>query len=103
MGFFDRMNRKQKRDFEKLPADEKARIFATELQNTVSTQMKDEVFQSFYRGHLASRKWLYDAYVQPIEEIDDPQKILELIMGLINEIARDADIATQEHEKVKES
>ncbi len=86
---FESMNRKDKRKFNSLPEDEKAEIFRTELQKTISGKMADEVTNSFYRGYLMAYSLLYENYIEPMLKLDESEyeKVVKIWAALGKEIA----------------
>ena len=86
MSIFDRMNRQQKREFEKLPQNEKLEIIAAEIQNKASAAMQDEIANSVYRGYVLAHSMLYEDFVKPFMESKDEKESEHILAGLIQKI-----------------
>lgn len=71
MPFFDNMNRKQKRKFNKLSPDEQAPIIEAELIQKVSPIMADQIAKSMITGMDILWQQLFEDYVKKIDEAKD--------------------------------
>lgn len=71
--FIDRMNRKQKRKFNKLSTDEQAPIIEAELIQKVSPIMAEQISKSMITGMELLWEQLYEDFVKPIDEMDDDE------------------------------
>ena len=67
------MNRKQKREFEKMPREKQMEMFAFEMDKHYNEMAQEHITKSFYRGTLAAFHTLYDNYVKEI--IDNKDKM----------------------------
>ena len=97
---FDRMNRTQKREFDRSPVQEKMKVFAEEYQRACMDKAQDEIVNSFYRGYLQAYKMLTENYLNPIAESEDEMEIIEIFAKMVEEIKRTGDMAAREFEKL---
>lgn len=71
MNIFKNMNRKQKREFEKMPREKQMEMFAFEMDKHYNEMAQEHITKSFYHGTLAAFHTLYDNYVKEIIEEKD--------------------------------
>ncbi len=64
------MNRKAKRNFDKLSQEQKAEIIKTEIINKVSVAMSQEISKSMIYGIAFGKEQLYKNYVSKIDELE---------------------------------
>lgn len=68
---FKGMNRKQKREFDKLDSDKKSEILQAAIVDKVSGTMATEIAKAMISGMELEREQLYNNYVSKIQEIYD--------------------------------
>lgn len=64
---FKGMNKKQKKEFDKLEVDKKAELLQTAIVGKVSNTMAQEVAKAMIDGMALEREQLYNKYVEPID------------------------------------
>lgn len=84
MSFFENMNRKEKRKFNKLSPDEQAPIIEAELIQKVSPIMADQIAKAMIQGVNLVWEELYTEFVMPIDEegADVSSKVIELLSAI---------------------
>lgn len=63
MSFFSKLNRKQRRQFDKLEQEEKNRIIAHEISEKIKETTQKQIGLSFIRGTEWVNKMYYEKYV----------------------------------------
>ena len=63
MSFFSKLNRKQRRQFDKLEQEEKNRIIAHEISEKIKETTQKQIALSFIRGTEWVNKMYYEKYV----------------------------------------
>lgn len=63
MSFFRKLNRKQRRQFDKLDKNEQKQVIATEINKAVSDVTKKQIANAFLRGVAWENKLLYEKFV----------------------------------------
>lgn len=64
MNFFRKLNRKQKRKFDKIELEEKKQIVSHEINQKIKERLNREVSIAFADGFLFANKMLYDKYYE---------------------------------------
>lgn len=85
---FERMNRKEKRNFEKLPAEKKAEILSSEISKKFTASVRGQIENSVLVGYEMACRLFAENYVIKYLDEDDPEKAVEILNGLLGEIMR---------------
>lgn len=72
--FLGSLNRKQRRQFNKLDTDEKKDILAAEVAKKINESAGKEISKAFVKGAIFANKLLYDHYLTKWDELDDHEK-----------------------------
>lgn len=67
MSIFKNMNRKERREFDKLPNDKKGEIIHAEIVNQVSPILQKRIAKAMVNGMKLEREQLYQKYLTKIE------------------------------------
>lgn len=89
--FIDKMNRKQKRQFNKLSPDEQAPIIEAELIQKVSPVMADQISKSMIAGMNLVWENIYTSHVRMIDKLDEDENSdewKERVNALLSEIRK---------------
>lgn len=89
--FFKKMNREQKRQFDKLSKEQQLDIFAAEINKQNLKVFEKEIQMSIYRGFLIACNFLYEKYVDKYLQLDpenDGEQMAKLVGECFAEIAR---------------
>lgn len=86
MSFFEKMNRKQKRKFNKLSPEEQAPIIEAELVQKVSPIMAKEIANSMIAGADLVWEQLYSDYVSMIDATYEESELRLRIEALLGKI-----------------
>lgn len=73
--FLRSLNRKQRRQFNKLDTDEKKDILAAEVAKKINESAGKEISKAFVKGAIFANKLLYDHYLTKWDELDDHEKM----------------------------
>lgn len=73
--FLRSLNRKQRRQFNKLDTDEKEDILAAEVAKKINESAGKEISKAFVKGAIFANKLLYDHYLIKWDELDDHEKM----------------------------
>ena len=73
--FLRSLNRKQRRQFNKLDEDEKKDILAAEVAKKINESAGKEISKAFVKGTIFANKLLYDHYLTKWDELDDHEKM----------------------------
>lgn len=68
---FKSMNRKQKREFDKLDKDKKAELLKSAIIDKVSGTMSQEIAKSMISGMELEREQIYQKFVVPIDSLSE--------------------------------
>lgn len=85
---FNRMTSKQKREFNKLPEEDKGKIVVEEVKNKVMAVANKEIANSVIRGFYIAYQELYDNYVVPISNAKKDEEVNALVEKLLTEITK---------------
>ena len=99
---FSRMNRKQQKDFNKLPEQNRIEIIATEINNKSRSVYEKEIVNSFIRGYYTAFQQLHEGFVEKIVVSKDEEEINELTKNLLIEINKVYDKTIDEIKKIAE-
>lgn len=80
----DKMNRKQKRKFNKLSPDEQAPIIEAELIQKVSPIMAKEIAKAMITGMDLVYEKLFDEFVNPLDTTDSEDEWNMMINNLLS-------------------
>lgn len=86
MSFFKKLNRKQRRQFDKLDKEEKKEIIAHEINEKVKASTQRMIATAFADGHLFCSKMLYEKYFERYKSAKQREKakIADEIMAEIS-------------------
>lgn len=73
--FLGSLNRKRRRQFNKLDTDEKKDILAAEVAKKINESAGKEISKAFVKGAIFANKLLYDHYLTKWDELDDHEKM----------------------------
>lgn len=73
--FLRSLNRKQRRQFNKLDTDEKKDILAAEVAKKINESAGKQISKAFIQGAIFGNKVLYEHYLTNWDIIDDAQKL----------------------------
>lgn len=90
--FLRSLNRKQRRQFNKLDTDEKKDILAAEVAQKINESAGKEISKAFVKGAIFANKLLYDHHLTGWEEAS-PEKKMEIAEALVAEIKMHRDKA----------
>lgn len=66
MNIFKNMNKKQKKEFEKMPREQQMEMFAFEMNKEFNELAQSYITKSFYQGTLSAFHMLYENYVKEL-------------------------------------
>lgn len=89
MSFLRGLNRKQRRQFNKLEKDEKMQLLSHEMSEKYREMLNKEVAKSFIDGILFESKLLYDRYLNDYFNEEDQTKKDELVQKMIENVRSD--------------
>lgn len=109
MSFFRKLNRKQRRQFDKLEQEEKNQIIAREISEKIKETSQKQIAVSFIKGTIWANKILYDKYVTAWDaaNYNDKRKVAkelidEIRMRYENSIKKENETKNNEQEEYKE-
>ena len=73
--FLRSLNRKKRRQFDKLDKEEKEQIIAHEITQKINESAGKEISKAFVKGAIFANKLLYDHYLTKWDELDDHEKM----------------------------
>lgn len=73
--FLRSLNRKQRRQFNKLDTDEKKDILAAEVAKKINESAGKQISKAFVHGAIFGNKILYEHYLTNWDIIDDAKKL----------------------------
>lgn len=83
--FLRSLNRKQRRQFNKLDTDEKKDILAAEVAKKINESVGKEIARAFVKGSIFANKVLYDNHLAEWDSADH-QKKMGIAEALVAEI-----------------
>lgn len=86
MSLFEGMNRKQRREFDKMPTEQKAQVIEVSLMEKISPVMQREITRSMIAGMDLVWKSLYNDYVSKFDDTDDVGEYNEIVGKLMSKI-----------------
>ena len=101
MGFLRGLNRKKRRQFDKLEQEEKKQIVAHEILEKIKETTQKQISSSFVKGVIWANKILYEKYVTAWDEAKYEEK-RKVAKELIEEIRMHYEKAV-ERDKSKEN
>ena len=90
--FLRSLNRKQRRQFDKLDTDEKKDILVAEVAKKINESAGKEISKAFVKGAIFANKIIYDNHLTEWDNADS-QKKLEIAEALVAEIKMHRDKA----------
>lgn len=99
--FLGNLNRKQRRQFNKLDEDEKKEILIAEVAKKVNETAGKKISDAFVQGAIYANKLLYDHHLTGWEEAS-PEKKMEIATALVAEIKLHRDKANEMFPEDKE-
>lgn len=107
MSFFENMNRKQKRKFNKLSPDEQAPIIEAELNQKVSKVLAEQVQNLIMLGIDITWQQIFNDYVKKIDEAkdDDVDYLVNTLLSTIRtqHLRIEAQKAKENKDEVREN
>lgn len=81
MNFFKKLNRKQRREFDKLEKDKKIEIISHEINEKIKGERNKIVAKAFADGFIFANKMFFDKYFKDWDKLSEEGKsnIAELI------------------------
>lgn len=73
--FLRSLNRKKRRQFNKLGAEEKKEIIAADIAKKISESAGKQISKAFVQGAIFANKVLYEHYLTEWDKIDDSTKL----------------------------
>lgn len=73
--FLRSLNRKQRRQFDKLGAEEKKEIIAADIAKKINEAAGEKISDAFIQGSIFGNKVLYEHYLTNWDILDDAQKL----------------------------
>ncbi len=99
--FFERMGKKEKKKFSKLPDSEKTAIISAEINKKINAEMGKIVSDSFLDGYLFAHNILFERYTS--KPVSNSEEYNSVIADLTKEIADNAKRYKQRHPDKDES
>lgn len=100
MNLLKTLNRKQRRQFNKLDKQEQIKIVAQQINEKTSKTTQEHIAKAFVDGTLTAYKLLGDRYLERYESAQTENDFKELMDDLFKEVKRKIDIY---NERFKES
>lgn len=92
--FLRSLNRKQRRQFNKLDEDEKKEILVAEVAKKINETAGKKISDAFVQGAIYANKLLYDHHLTGWDEAS-PEKKMEMAVALVAEIKLHRDKANE--------
>lgn len=92
--FLRSLNRKQRRQFDKLDTDEKKDILVAEVAKKINEAAGKKISDAFVQGVIYANKLLYDHHLTDWETAS-PEKKMEIAVALVAEIKLHRDKANE--------
>lgn len=92
--FLRSLNRKQRRQFNKLDAEEKKEIVAADIAKKINEAAGEKISDAFVQGAIYANKLLYDHHLTGWDEAS-PEKKMEIAVALVGEIKLHRDKANE--------
>lgn len=73
--FLRSLNRKQRRQFDKLDSEEKKEIIAADIAKKINESAGKQISKAFIQGAIFGNKVLYEHYLTNWDILDDAQKL----------------------------
>lgn len=73
--FLRSLNRKKRRQFDKLDSEEKKEIIAAEIAKKINAAAGEKISDAFIQGSIFGNKVLYEHYLTNWDTLDDAQKL----------------------------
>lgn len=86
MSLFESMNRKQRKEFDKLPTEQKAQVIEVSLMEKISSVMQKGITRSMIAGMDLVWKYLYNDYVSKFDDTDDVAEYNEIVGKMMSKI-----------------